>query len=481
MGRFSRTKGDDYKSGDRSRSSSTATDAKGTSSSRMAAVGSHSPTESKGNRPSPIAVPGPSSMSVSKSTGLRSSPKGPGSMSPAAPKSHRAPPSNMAREARVPADSTADFAEFIKSTGPPGEIRAPPIRNANNTASSAKTGLDSHRVSQTAANRNRYQPREAAVDAKDDNSDLIDFIRQGPPGSGTNHRIPRHVAPFRNTMDSDHMASASGGRAVDATIPEVHSSRTSTNMTESSMPSTVNSQSALLRQKPQPAKDNMFDDGGMMPQRKQRRVRDPYAIDFSDEEDDDLLMTPQPPPKKKEESLAEFLRNYEPPPEPQEVPISQKIPKKKLSAPSLMGRFARAGFGRDQKEAKEANGANGKTVPESRSLNSRTGTAHSSGARSGHVPLQVNMPGGYDKYGALDNSAGRTRVGSSAPPGRVPMKKFEPRDATPTIGRTGTADLAAFLRDSGPPPGVTGPPVRGPTTDEGSGLSKMWARRKNIL
>ena len=25
----------------------------------------------------------------------------------------------------------------------------------------------------------------------------------------------------------------------------------------------------------------------MMPQRKQRRVRDPYALDFSDEEDED--------------------------------------------------------------------------------------------------------------------------------------------------------------------------------------------------
>lgn len=444
----------------------------------MVAASSHSPSDSKGHKPSPITVPG-SSISSSKSTGLKSplkgsGPKPPVPMSPAGLKSSRVPAS-LARNARIPTDSTADFAEFIKSTGPPGDTKPPAVRNA---PSSTKTSIDSRRVSQT-SNRNRYQPRDAAVDAKGDNSDLIDFIRQGPPGPSTNPRIPRHVAPFRNTMDSEQMAGVPGGRAVDATVPEVRNSQASTSITESSMPSTVNSSSALLKNKQQPAqRSKMLEEDDMVPKRKQRRVRDPYAIDFSDEEDDDLLMTPKPPARKEEESLAEFLRNYQPPPEPQEPPVSQKIPKKKSSAPSLMGRFARAGFGR---EPKDSNGANGKAAPDSRSLNSRTGTAASTGARNGHIPIQVNMPAGYDRYGPLDSSSGRPRMASAASSGRVPMKKFEPRDATPGMSRTGTADLAAFLRDSEPPPSTMAPPIRAETADESTGFSKMFARRKKPI
>lgn len=190
-----------------------------------------------------------------------------------------------------------------------------PLKTGVGASPAKKNSSESRRVS-TNSNRGRYQPREAAID-KGDNSDLIDFIRQGPPVVGAStHRIPRHVAPFRNTMDSDQMTGANGGRAVDATIPEIRHSQASTNVTENSMPSmqsSINSSSALLKKNNgggMPSK--MFDEDDMMPQRKQRRVRDPYALDFSDEEDDDELFGTTPkPPVKKEESLAEFLANYE--------------------------------------------------------------------------------------------------------------------------------------------------------------------------
>ncbi|RAL64078.1 hypothetical protein DID88_003266 [Monilinia fructigena] len=67
--------------------------------------------------------------------------------------------------------------------------------------------------------------------------------------------------------------------------------------------------------KPMPTALNLDDDEGTMPQRKTRRVRDPYAIDLSDEEDDDLEPPSRPAPIK-EESLADFLRNVPPPPSP---------------------------------------------------------------------------------------------------------------------------------------------------------------------
>lgn len=474
------TRPSDGKSADRSRSSSTATDPKATPSSRMVAVSSHSPTDSRGVKPSPITVPGSGpGMSAARSPGIKS------------PRL----PAALARDARVPTDSTADFAEFIKSTGPPGENRPPPLRNAN-PPSPEKPSLDSRRVSST-SNRNRYQPREAAVENKGENSDLIDFLRQGPPGAGPTHRIPRHVAPFRNTADSENMSAAAAGRAVDASLPEMRNSQASTNATETpSVQSSSNSNTALLRNKAQPAAppNRMFDDDDMMPKRKQRRVRDPYAIDFSDEEelgddDDELLMTPKPPVKK-EESLAEFLRNYDPPPEPEQPPVSQKVPKKKSSAPSLMGRFTRSGLARELKQLRESNGLHSKSAAaaaapaESRSLHSRTGTAGTNtSARSAHIPIQVSMPTSYDANGHYDRGTGSQSraAASSGTSGRVPMKKFEPRDATPAMRSTGTADLAAFLRDSEPPPSMTAPSVPTSASEESNGLSKMFTRRKKTF
>ncbi|KAM6507339.1 hypothetical protein FSOLCH5_012557 [Fusarium solani] len=330
------------------------------------------------------------------------------------PNSGKSRMSAAPRDARVPSESTADFAEFIKSTGPTGDNRPTPLRN-------------------------------------------------GPPGANRN-RIPHNIAPFR---DSEEMSGAVGGRAIDANIPDIRYSQASTHGTDTSMPSihsSVNSNTALLKNKGAPAPTSkMFDDEDMMPKRKTRRVKDPYALDFSDEEDEDDFITTPKPPAKKEESLADFLRNYEPPPEPVTPPISSKVPKKKASAPSLIGRFTR----RDSSQSS--------AVPppvisnDTRSLNSRSGF-------KGYIPIQVNIPPGYDKYGPIDSGSSRpSQPASSSSSGRVPMKKFEPRDAVSNVSRT--SDLAAFLRTSEPPPEpvITGPPKE---ESSGSSLSKMFGRRK---
>ncbi|SCN91929.1 uncharacterized protein FFM5_05201 [Fusarium fujikuroi] len=319
------------------------------------------------------------------------------------------------RDARVPSESTADFAEFIKSTGPAGDSRPMQLRN-------------------------------------------------GPPGANSN-RIPHNIAPWDTTGAEE----PAGGKAVDANIPDIRYSQASTHGTESSMPSihsSINSNTALLKNKGQPAPTSkMFDEDDMMPKRKTRRVKDPYAIDFSDDEDDEVLLATPKPPAKKEESLAEFLMNYEPPPEPVTTPISQKIPKKKASAPSLIGRFTR----------KESNNSNTAPVSpkgnDTRSLSSRAGFRN-------YIPIQVNVPSGYDKYGMPtgENSSRPSQPASSASSGhRVPMKKFEPRDAVSNVSRT--SDLAAFLRTSEPPPEpVMAPPP--PKEESSSSLSKMFSRRK---
>ncbi|KAK8930304.1 hypothetical protein VCV18_002975 [Metarhizium anisopliae] len=435
------------------------------------------------NLPSPRLPPSPASPKILESRAIIN-PAGP---VPPAPTTITAPTARAngatAREARVRSDSVSDFAEFIKSTGPAGETKSYTVPKLGSPPLSSDKGYrESRRASATGiVNRLRYQPRDATVDSRVDNSDLIDFIRQGPPIAASNHRIPRHVAPFRTTMDSDQMSGAVGGKAIDANIPDIRSSRTSTNVTESSMPSmqsSVNSKSALIKHKAPKIPNKLFDDDdNMMPKPKTRRVRDPYAIDFSDEEggagqDDHILDTPKLPVKK-EESLAEFLRNYEPPPEPVSAP-APRLPRKKASAPSLIGRFTRGGKDKE----KEKDSASIKGMPEARSV------SRASSGR-GYIPIQVNIPPGYDKYNPMNGNIGANRARgpstTSSTAGRVPMKKFEPREAASK--RSETADLAAFFRDSGPP--LNNSPMvidrRSSQQEDSGGLTKRFGRKKKPL
>lgn len=411
-------------------------------------------------------------------------------------------PGPQAREARVPRESLADFADFIRGTGPTGGSVVPPtsrsgpmngsvsnaMRTLNSAAGMSKTSIDSGRVS-TFSSRQRYQAREAIVD-KDDNSDLIDFIRRGPPnatGGASNPRIPRTVAPFRTTMDSDQMSGAVGGRAVDASIPNLRYSAASTSVTESSMGSSAG---LLKKDNKQPSPrigagqsaNNMFDgpDAMPMPMRKTRRVKDPYAIDLSDEEDEFDVVLPisgggrRPAPVAKEESLMDFLNSVPPPADTNpvlfDIPQTRSrqqppVPKKKASAPSLMSRFTRNNSISSNSNSRGLTSSSGSHMGfggfDSRSLISRAGSTMTSRSRN-HIPIQVNMPPGLDKYGTTSSMAsqsgmngGNRPVAASSGSGRVPMKRFEPREAQPTASRA-TQDLADFFRNSGPPQSFRG-------------------------
>ncbi|KAK0745407.1 hypothetical protein B0T21DRAFT_281319 [Apiosordaria backusii] len=422
----------------------------------------------------------------------------------------------QARDARLPRESMAEFAEFIRSTGPPGGGAAP-VNALAGAGGSRKPGMvsmasvASSKGSMTSnPNRPRLQARDAAVDYKDDNSDLIDFIRRGPPS--LDPRIPKAVAPFRTTMDSDQMSGAVGGRAVDAHLNETEMRGSdSTNSVPPSIQSSINSQSALLagRSKPQPTSHpapvpNEMDFDMPMPKRKTRRVRDPYAIDLSDE--DEMMLeeelTPRGPkrPAAKEESLIDFLNNYAPPPEPTVLPfITQEAqaaaaarnkPRKKSSSANLMARLTRRDSGQSGSPGSGFMGGPKVSQPpaaESRSLNSRAsaGMASTMGGGRSYTPIQVT-PSMGSKAAAM-MGGGPTPTMANRPPvgggGRVPMKKFEPRDAV-SVPSHGTSDLADFLKHSGPPPGLSmAAPFPEPMSPEhhrreSSSISKVFGRRK---
>ncbi|KAK3360315.1 hypothetical protein B0T25DRAFT_127289 [Lasiosphaeria hispida] len=427
----------------------------------------------------------------------------------ASAKSRASPP--QARDARLPrGESLAEFADFIRSTGPNGGSVAPAsaLRNAAGPIPISKSGIETGRastaVSTGSVSRARLQAREAAVNSKDDNSDLIDFIRRGPPSNAGNPRIPRTVAPFRTTMDSDQLAAAVGGKAVDAQLRdfEVRSSQASTNAAENSMhsvPSSINSQSALLgRNKPLPGGNSRFggmgDDDMPMPKRKTRRVRDPYAIDISDEEDEDeedAAPKPQRRQQTQEESLMDFLRNVPPPAEPVIQPFvntqAQNRPKKKASAPSLMARFTRRDSSQTGGNSSGSSSPRSPVTPMPTIAAAETrSTASRSGGGRGYTPIQVNIPPGADKYGVSSSysngpsaaySKASAMMGDGPPPvnRRVPMKKFEPRDAVSVPAR-GTSELADFFKNSEPPPNLVSqysPPPVGREDNKG-----FFTRRK---
>ncbi|RYO83508.1 hypothetical protein DL766_004966 [Monosporascus sp. MC13-8B] len=433
------------------------------------------------------------SLSVSKPTGLSSRPPADTYMyGKVADQSPRPPPVSMptktrsgrvARDARVPVESTQDFADFLRSTGPQGEtgppkrVRAGSVANARRASASVTSPRSTSMTGPptSSATRARLQAREAAVASGNGSSELIDFIRRGPQDSTSDSpRIPRHVAPFRTTMDSDQMqmSGATGGRAVDAVLPDIRDSLASTNVTETSAPSSLNSQSALLSKanKPMVYSGNNFDDEDMVPKRKQRRVRDPYAVDLSDE-DDDLIEDVIPNPKaKQEESLIDFLNNCEPPPEPK--PRPQTLPKKK-SAPNLIARLRSGHSNGGSFSSLMGKGSN---AVESRPVHSRAST----GAGKGYTPIAVNIPpSGVGNFGSDFVASPEASSPGTSAPARVPMKKFEPREAVSTATRT--SDLASFLRDSEPPPSsITSPTV---LTEEkpSHSFSRMFERRKKSV
>ena len=321
--------------------------------------------------------------------------------------------------------------------------------------------------SESSAGRARLQARDAVVSRGDSISDLIDFVRSGPQLETNSHRIPRTVAPFRTTMDSDQMAGAVGGKAIDASFPDPRYSQAS-----ASVNSSVGSQSALLnstkKNKPlQPQANHDFaEEDDMMPVRKTRRVRDMYQIDFSDEEEEYEVLTgssrAKPPPQ--EESLADFLRNVPPPPDSSPVPLYTELPaaankklRKKSSTSGFMSRFRRdskdPNSGSQNTPKPKSSGQDGRTSNSRPPVSSRLPPTrtHSAGHSGSTYKPSGPEPSRGDYVAQVDYARNNDQ-----PRNKVVQKSYQPREAVYT--NTRTSDLASFLRDSEPPSSMQAQP-----------------------
>ncbi|KAL6238108.1 hypothetical protein BDW75DRAFT_39481 [Aspergillus navahoensis] len=233
----------------------------------------------------------------------------------------------QARDARPIYESSSDLAQFIRNSGPASS----PIltKSVSRQSSDAQLSRRSSRAESTMSGSvrgPRLQAKSVVFPRAEANStsDLIDFIREGPPTVG-GHRIPRTVAPFRNTMDSDDLAYEKGA------TPSITSTQGESTTTKS--PASVGSRTRLIdssnkastNAKAGPTRPPLGSAGKMpaeddpRPKRVQRRVPDPYALDWDDEELEAMLEEEEekenPKPKRDEESLIDFLRNVPPPPE----------------------------------------------------------------------------------------------------------------------------------------------------------------------
>ncbi|KKY24607.1 hypothetical protein UCRPC4_g02363 [Phaeomoniella chlamydospora] len=417
------------------------------------------------------------------------------------------------RAATVPQDTTRDLADFAKSTGPDNPSQLP----SSIRGSSGKTSFESAQVSnprsrpgsqQTVTRQGsvrsgpRLQARDATV-THDKSSELIDFIREGPPQDPreNTHRVPRTVAQSRTTVvDSDDLNGTTNSQTGDQHGRSSAASTQNSSHAGRSVPSSINSRTALIDNtnravniRSSNINDSLgFDDDmdDIKPKRKQRRVRDPYAIDSDDDED---LFEDEPKPKvkpKTEESLMDFLRNTSPPPEtkfqPQPLMLSdtqksQAIKsinmKKYSSTPTLRERLLRSTSGvnlstnrtppvpQQQEQSPPAR----KTPPVS---------AYNKYTTTSSRPPQTSQSSRSAQYSSSTTTSSSPRTNVAGGPTSLQQSSTGLRPSRSGVGAT--ADLADFLRNSGPPEPFKPPRSQSPDEEERNGFSKFFRRSRKI-
>ncbi|MCJ1466504.1 hypothetical protein MMC07_005123 [Pseudocyphellaria aurata] len=422
------------------------------------------------------------------------------------------------RDARPKMETTTDFVNFIRTTGPeaepesspndahlfPGVVTRPekPITTASRISSTPKRS-SSQKVNQSSPSvsstvkRQKLQARDPTVSYGDQSSDLIDFIRQGPAhdrGDGS-HRIPRTVAPFRTTMDSDEIQALGNGKGKEAL--DARSSIASTQDSLAPVKSThspSNSRTALIDNTNRSKTRNVSApvalnpprlDEPPHPVRKQRRFKDPYVIDADTDEDDEPPTVPKP--QHQEDNLIDFLRSVTPPPARPTIPSAfdgiqkptRNTLQKKSSGPSMRDRFA-------QNSPPSSSSKTLMTKPVQRPGSGSSSVRRkneapqipplSARATSPHLITQVGTK--FDSYkpthptyaAHIDRERNGARRAYQARPEREPD--------------SGMSELADFFRNSGPPspPAAQPPPAKTPAVGrvakEESGFSKIFSRKK---
>ncbi|KAL4909021.1 hypothetical protein BDW74DRAFT_145804 [Aspergillus multicolor] len=356
------------------------------------------------------------------------------------------PKVGQARDARPNYESCSDLAQFIRNSGP----ASPPIltKSVSRQSSDAQLSRKSSRAESAMSGSirgPRAQTRSTALPKAEANStsDLIDFIREGPPTVGA-RRIPRTVAPFRTTMDSEDLAYEQGATpSISSTQGE--STTTKSQVSVGSRTDLINKPSSKIKAVPTkpPSRSSESED---MPKRVQRRVPDPYALDWDDEELEAMLEEEEEKknptkPKRDEESLIDFLRNVPPPPETQTQPIAPRTKTPTGGSSSMKARLLR------NSSSEKASTSKGPSTK----------------------PSQTSLRQQSDQY--------------SRRPSNYTVKPTSERNTDAMYGlasvserQTDTGALADFLRNTGPP----SPTRPQPPTKDTSFARRFFIRRKKV-
>ena len=464
----------------------------------------------RANPPDPVPVPVTNGQEGRARTGSQT-----GSLQPTSPGWNRAS-HVQPREATVEKNTTRDLADFAKSTGPdttnqlPKSLKSRLLRssvdetarsdNSVRSGSATPTSKQQSFISRSNSSANRSGPRLQARDATlprgEESSDLIDFIREGPPRDpreGT-HRIPRNVAPFRNTKDSEDMVGVTSPKDRDLAGRDSVASTQASSVQGKSVQSSTNSRTGLLESTNKtnakssnatvvPPADRSFgpDDDAedtMQPKRKQRRVRDPYAIDSDSEEEQEEQPTPKPQKARNgEESLMDFLRNTSPPPEdkfqPQRLMIS---PEQQAQAAKRIKQSSSIKGGQDRlRKSSPTNGIN-KTAPVPDGVVPSYQRGSNTGRPANSSPKVM---------GSRGDSLNPTQPLNASQRNPVQAPKIAPAPARTGLaprpaGVGATADLADFLRNSAPPEPIKPPRSPSPIEEERVGFSRIFSRRRKV-
>ncbi|KAI9671973.1 MAG: hypothetical protein M1817_002296 [Caeruleum heppii] len=430
-----------------------------------------------------------------------------------------------ARPARVNRSPTRDLADFLRSTGPDAEAASARSNTSRSGSIVGRPGTattaTSHSTTKKTTNgiraavsqdegvlpgqlmfKSRLMARDAAASARNNSADLIDFIRQGPPEDrngaivqGT--RGPGVQRKF-STERSPAVSRIQASRVSNSTLSTNHGSLKSQ---PQSVESSTNSQSGLLRRNADAAGSSDFDEVPM-PKRKQRRIKDPYAIDSDSEEDYDITSTPKAKPQRQEESLMDFLRNVPPPNAPTTSSVFDDVPNpNKGSAErkhSLTSTKALLGRAMSSQTSIKSSGVKGST------LRKPAPTSNPSAGRVPTRPPQITLnssgqetPLGSGSLGMATNGSSRSHLGtgtsnsSSTATPRSPHPDSQPRKTARTSGapqarapvassmKSSTRELADYLRNTGPPPPSSGSTYSStPAREENGTFSKMLRRMK---
>ena len=217
-----------------------------------------------------------------------------------------------------------------------------------------------------------------------------------------------------------------------------------------------------------------------MPKRTRRRVRDPYAIDFSDDEDE-VEDTYAPPTRRTgEESLVDFLRNTAPTPGMATQPILAAVPSP--TQPDFSNKVKRSASGSKLKDFFPGGASANKISPNANSTengNEATPAARQINFARASSPHLTQIGSKMDKY----KPTTPTHAAHVDRNRQTNQTRVEPRGATMGASGGDTADLAAFLKNSGPPPGVNEKPVQKFNTSvqkDQAGFMKFFQRRGSV-